>query len=83
MAQEKPSIESLPMDFVLSSLTRYQKENIVLRYIVCEKFAKLRLKGIGKIDSYYQIADEVGLQPDTINKMCKSGAKSYQHKTIL
>jgi len=66
---DKTSIKEIPPEFVINNLTKYQKEYFELRYYIFNRFTVLRNKKMAKIDIYYQIAEEVGSQPDTVSKI--------------
>lgn len=53
------NISEIPIEFIQSNLSNYQKDNIEMKYHILKKFEKLQAKGIKKIDAYQLISEDV------------------------
>jgi hypothetical protein len=73
----KPDIKDIPQEFVINNLTQYQKEIIGMKYVIYQRYLELRKKNKPKLDIYMLIADEVGLQWETVHKFV---VKIYRQK---
>jgi hypothetical protein len=71
----RTNIKDIPIEFVFNNMTKYQKELLELKFYIFNRFACLRSTKMKKIDIYYRIAEEISLQPDTVNKIYNSTCK--------
>ena len=71
-------IGEIPVEFVQSNLSYYQKDIIELKYHVYKRFTKLVEQGKSKMDAYQIIGEEVCLEYKTVQILYLNIDKKYR-----
>jgi len=70
--KNRVKILEIPKEFILHSLTDYQKTTIEQKYYAFNRFNELRQKGKKKMDCYCEISEDLNLEIESVIKMINS-----------
>ena len=75
-------IGEIPVEFVQSNLSNYQKDIIELKYHVYKRFTTLVAQGKSKMDAYQIIGEEVCLEYKTVQILYLNIDKKYRKQEV-